>query len=174
MLRNFGMPMADLYQAGLRQQCALPANQWARSVKRIIRRNACAGRSSDSAESRRAHGGPITAISAQGQRVWTSGGAKQQAALRQWSHKGDPRCSIPLDSMGEPHSLKDFLRVWHMLMPWPPLTDYMLQILARLLWRLGSHELGAVAVCTCTYSTPSYNTCRKSRCIALHVMAGAL
>lgn len=60
----------------------------------------CAGRSSNSADSRRAHGGPLAAISAQGQRVWTSGGLKQHPTLRLWSQKGEARFSAPLDDMG--------------------------------------------------------------------------
>ncbi len=60
----------------------------------------CAGRPSETAESKRAHSGPLAAISAQGERVWTSGGAKQHPTLKLWSHKGDARCSAPLDNEG--------------------------------------------------------------------------
>ena len=42
----------------------------------------------------------MAAISAQGERVWTSGGAKQHPTLKLWSHKGDARCSAPLNDEG--------------------------------------------------------------------------
>ena len=32
--------------------------------------------------------------------MWTSGGVKQHPTLKLWSHKGDARCSAPLDGEG--------------------------------------------------------------------------
>ena len=43
----------------------------------------------------------MAALSAQGERVWTSGGVKENPTLRLWSHKGAPRCSVPLQDIGE-------------------------------------------------------------------------
>ena len=43
----------------------------------------------------------MAAVSAQGERVWTSGGVKENPTLRLWSHNGDPRCSVPLHDKGD-------------------------------------------------------------------------
>ena len=75
---------------------------WSTATMAVCNAHACraAARSSDSAESRRAHGGPLAAISAQGERVWTSGGVKEQPTLRLWSHRGGARFSVPLSDVG--------------------------------------------------------------------------
>lgn len=52
-----------------------------------------------------AHGSPVTAITALGSRVWTSGGRGGDARLREWSLSGALHADVDLSCTGAPSNL---------------------------------------------------------------------